>query len=65
MVTTWCAVISLIIVLLGFVCTGAFALGVMYSRMETMNERLLKAEEDAEKAKMLEAAKQGQPGPGH
>lgn len=65
MVTTWCAVVSLILVLLGIICTGAFTLGVMYNQMNNINERLKVAEDDAAKAKTLEAARQGQNGPGH
>lgn len=60
MVGTWVSVVGLILVLVGIIAGGAFYMGAQHQKYEQMNERLKKAEEDAQKAKMLEAAKAGQ-----
>lgn len=61
MIGTWCSVITLVIALITIIAIGGFYVGIQYQQIQTLEERLGKAEQNAEKTKELELLNK----PGH
>lgn len=53
MITTWCAVGTFILLLLGIICSGAVYVGIMMERNATMQRDILEAKRSAKSAESI------------